>query len=119
MSSVIDALSWALLLGGCAFMLVGGVGLLRLPDFYARIHAAGMTDSLAAPLIVVGLALQAGWSLVTVKLLTVWVFLWISSPSSSHAVAKAAYGRGVRVPGRIQSPLAPTEPRSGTQGDSP
>lgn len=113
MQLAVDALSWALLLAGCAFMLVGGLGMLRLPDFYSRIHAAGMTDSLAAPLMLLGLALQSGWSLVTIKLLTVWIFLWISSPSSSHAVAKAAYGRGVRVPGRIHSPfIGPAAPSS-------
>jgi multicomponent Na+:H+ antiporter subunit G len=104
--SVVDLASWVLLLGGAGFCLVGGIGMLRLPDFYSRIHAASMTDSLGAALILLGLILQAGVSLVAVKLLMVWAFLWLTSPASSHALSKAAYSQGVRV----STESAPDEP---------
>lgn len=104
MSALFDALSWALLIAGSSFCLLGGVGLLRFRDFYSRIHAASMTDSLGAPLILLGLMVQAGVSLVSIKLLTVWVFLWLTSPASSHALAKAAYAAGIKVE------LGPKEP---------
>lgn len=97
MTTVITVLSWILLVAGSGFCLLGGIGLLRFPDFYSRIHAASMTDSLGAPLILLGMMLQAGFSLVTIKLITVWIFLWLTSPASSHALAKAAYAGGLRV----------------------
>ena len=98
MDAVIAVLSWILLLSGSFLVLVGGLGLLRLPDFYTRIHAAGITDTLGSWLILGGLALQslgAGMGLVTVKLLMVLVFLVITSPTAGHALAKAAWLRGL------------------------
>ena len=92
---MLDVLSWLCLLGGSFFVLVGGLGLLRLPDFYTRIHAAGLTDTLGAWLMLIGLMLQAGLSLTTVKLVLLLVFLVLTSPLSSHLLAKAAYLRGV------------------------
>jgi len=90
MAAVLDALSWSCLAGGGIFMVIGGIGLLRLPDFYTRLHAAGMTDTLGAGLILVGLALQSGLTLVTVKLLLTFGFLIFTSPTAAHALAKAA-----------------------------
>ena len=90
MAVLIDLLSWLALLGGGAFALIGSVGLLRMPDFYTRLHAAGITDTLGAGLIVLGLALQAGWTLVTVKLLLMLVFVWFTSPIATHALSRAA-----------------------------
>lgn len=90
MAFVIDMLSWACLLGGGFFVLVGGIGLLRLPDFFTRLHAAGITDTLGAGLIVLGLALQSGLSLVTVKLFLLLGFLIFTSPTATHAIARAA-----------------------------
>jgi multicomponent Na+:H+ antiporter subunit G len=95
--SVVDLLSWVCLLAGTGFCLVGGIGMVRLPDFYSRVHAASMTDSLGAALILSGLLLQAGVGIVGVKIVMVWAFLWLTSPAASHALAKAAYSRGVRV----------------------
>ncbi len=93
---VTTALGWLFLLAGSAFVLAGGVGLLRFPDFYSRIHAAGITDTMGAWLIVVGLMFSAGWTLVTAKLLMLLLFLVITSPLASHALAKAAYVRGLK-----------------------
>lgn len=97
MIGVADAFSWLFLTVGALFCVIGGIGLLRLPDFYCRTHAAGITDSLGAGLILVGLAIHAGPTLVAFKLVTVLGLLWITSPASTHALAKAAYARGLKV----------------------
>ena len=96
MAQAIDIVSWALLLCGVAFSLVGGLGLLRMPDLFTRMHGGGMPDTLGAGLILGALMLQAGLSLVTVKLMLILVLLLISSPTSTHALAKAAISHGVR-----------------------
>ena len=87
---VTDVVSWVLLLAGSFFCIVGGVGLIRLPDFFARIHGAGITDTLGAGLVLAGLMVQAGLTLVTVKLVMVVIILLITSPTATHAVARAA-----------------------------
>ena len=90
-----DALSWVLLAAGGFVVVVGGIGVLRLPDLYTRLHAAGVTDTLGAFLVLSGLALQAGWSLVAVKLIMIWLLLLFTGPVSSHALARAALAGGV------------------------
>jgi multicomponent Na+:H+ antiporter subunit G len=90
MLSPADVLSWVCLLGGGFFGIVGGIGLLRLPDLFTRFHAAGITDTLCTALIAIGLMLQADSWLVSVKLLLILVFLFFTSPTSTHALAKAA-----------------------------
>ena len=90
-----DIASWALLVSGGAFCIIGGLGLLRLPDVYARMHAAGITDTLGAGLILAGLMVQGGFSLVTAKLILILVFLLFTSPTSTYALANAAYRRGL------------------------
>jgi multicomponent Na+:H+ antiporter subunit G len=92
---VADVLSWVFIVAGSVFVLIGGVGLIRLPDFYTRIHAAGITDTMGAWLILIGLMFSAGWTLVTVKLVMLLYFLAATSPLSSHALAKAAFLRGL------------------------
>ena len=95
MAVVVDIASWVLLVLGGGFCIVGGLGLLRLPDVYARMHAAGITDTLGAGLVIAGLMLQGGLSLVTVKLFLILVFLLYTSPTSTYARANAAYQRGL------------------------
>lgn len=95
MSVVVDALSWAALLSGGFFCIVGTVGLVRMPDFYTRMHAASVTDTLGAGLVLAGLALQAGLTLVTAKLMIIGLLLFFTSPTASHALARAAFVRGV------------------------
>ena len=90
MAALLDLFGWLMLLGGVAFSLIGGVGLLRMPDFYTRLHAASVTDTLGAGLILLGLMLQAGWTLVSVKLLLILVFMWFTGPIATHALARAA-----------------------------
>jgi multicomponent Na+:H+ antiporter subunit G len=94
--TVAEVLSWVFILSGAAFVVIGGIGLLRLPDFYTRIHAAGITDTMGAWLMLVGLMFQAGWTLVTVKLVMLLFFLLATSPLATHALAKAAYLRDLR-----------------------
>ncbi len=95
MAGPIDVLSWVCILSGSVFVIIGGVGLLRLPDFYTRIHAAGITDTLGSWLILVGLMLHEGFTLVAVKLAMLLFFLLTTSPLASHALAKAAFLRGL------------------------
>ncbi len=92
---VVDILSWLLLAGGSFFLLVGGIGLLRMPDFFTRLHAAGVTDTAGAGLMMLGLMLQAGFTLVTVKLLLALFFIVFTSPTACHALAKAALQEGL------------------------
>ena len=97
MEQVLNILTWFMLSAGSALCVIGGIGMIRFPDFYSRTHAAGVTDSGGAGFIILGLMLQAGVSMVTVKLLTVLVFLWLTSPAATHALGKAAFAGGVRA----------------------
>ncbi len=93
---VTDILSWLCLLGGSFFVLTGGLGVLRMPDVYTRSHAAGITDTMGAILVVAGLLLQVeGWQ-VGVKLLLILAFLLFTSPTASHALTQTAWSCGVR-----------------------
>jgi multicomponent Na+:H+ antiporter subunit G len=92
----VDALSWVCLVGGGFFCIVGAVGMLRMPDFYTRMHAASVIETLGAGLILLGLLLQAGFTLVAVKLLMVGLLIFFASPTATHALARAAMARGLR-----------------------
>jgi multicomponent Na+:H+ antiporter subunit G len=93
---LVDGASWALLVAGGFFSVVGTLGLLRLPDFYTRMHGASVTDTLGAGLILLGLVLQAGFTLVAVKLGFLAIFIFFASPAATHALVKAALARGVK-----------------------
>ncbi len=93
---ILDGVSWVLLSAGAFLVVIGALGLIRMPDFYTRMHAAGITDTLGADLILLGLMMQAGFTLVTVKLFLVGAFLFITSPTSTHAIANAAFTAGLR-----------------------
>lgn len=95
MSAVADIGSWICLAAGGLFCVVGGLGLLRMPDFYTRVHAASVTDTLGAGLVLLGLILQAGWTLVALKLVVIGLLVFFTSPAATHALAKAALGRGL------------------------
>lgn len=92
---MIDLASWVLLMAGGLFSIVGGIGMLRMPDFYTRLHAASVTDSLGAGLVLVGLLLQAGLTLVGAKLFIVALLIFFTSPTAAHALARAALGSGL------------------------
>jgi len=94
-SAAVDLASWALIAAGSAFAVVGAFGLLRMPDFYTRMHAASVADTLGAVLLLAGMMLQAGFSLVAVKLAIIGMLVFFTSPTATHALARAALERGV------------------------
>ena len=90
MDMFFDVLSWVLLSAGGLFVLVGGIGALRMPNLYTRMHAASVTDSIGPILIIVGIMLQSGLALATVKLAAILLFLLLTGPTASNALASAA-----------------------------
>ena len=101
MPMLLDGLSWVFILGGVFFIVTGAIGVIRMPDIYCRLHAAGMTDTMGAGFILLGMCFQAGLTLITVRLLLIWLFLLVTSPVATHALARAALSGGVepyRVP---------------------
>lgn len=102
--SIYDILTGILLAIGSALILIGAIGILRMPDFYTRMHPAGKADTLAQSLIMIALMFQAGLSLVSVKLFLIMVFLLFTTPTSTHAVARTAYLSGLK-------PWKPGDPR--------
>lgn len=96
MQTFLDIASWILLVGGGLFSIVGAIGLIRLPDIFTRMHGASITDTLGAGMILAGLMLQAGLTLVTVKLAFLALFIFFASPAATHALVRAALSRGVR-----------------------
>ena len=95
MSMALDFLSWVCMIAGGVFCVIGAIGLVRMPDFYTRVHAASITDTVGAGLLLLGMMLQAGFSLVTVKLLMVGLLLLFANPTATHALVKAALARGL------------------------
>lgn len=115
------ALSSALMFGGVFFVIAGAVGVLRLPDFYTRMHAAGMTDTLGAEMIILGLIVQAGLSQTSLKLALIAFLLFLTSPTATHAVVGAAHHAGLKpklgkyrapAPGEVRKPVAKTKPKT-------
>ncbi len=96
MTLLLDIVSWLFIVAGGFFCVVGALGLLRMPDFFTRMHAASVTDTLGAGLLLVGLMLQAGLTLVTVKLGFLAALILFTSPTATHALAKAAMVRGLQ-----------------------
>lgn len=91
MAVVIEICSGFFLFVGSFLILSGGIGLLRFPDFYSRMHAAGVTETLATSMILIGLMLQLPDALVVIKLVFILLFTLLISPTAGHALAKAAY----------------------------
>jgi len=100
--------TWTLVTVGGLFVVVGGIGILRMPEFYTRVHAASVTETLGTLLVLIGLMLQGGFSLVTLKLLAILIFLLITAPTAAYALANAAVLAGVKPyqPGRDTPPQA-------------
>jgi multicomponent Na+:H+ antiporter subunit G len=111
MSLLLELLSGVCLLLGGILCITGGVGLLRMPDFFSRVHAASLTDTLAAPLLLSGLMLQMDWSLELFKVLAILLLILATNPTATHAMAKAALHGG-------QRPLVADE-QNDTEEDSP
>ena len=90
LDALINVASVISLILGIFFILTGSIGILRLPDVFARIHAAGMIDTGGTAFFLLGTILQAGWSLITVKLILIGVFVFFTSPVTSHVTANLA-----------------------------
>ena len=112
MDGILDILSWVLLASGGLLGIIGGIGMHRLPDFFSRMHAAGLADTMVAALILLGLGLQAGLTLASFKLFLIFAFLFFTSPTASHALANAALHSGLRAVGNNAE-------KSGTEGGRP
>ena len=93
--AVVDGLSWILLLAGAFFYVVGAIGLLRMPDLFTRMHAASVCDTFGAGLLLLGMMLQAGISLVSFKLVVIMMLLFFTGPVATHALARAARYSGI------------------------
>ncbi|MDX1593530.1 MAG: monovalent cation/H(+) antiporter subunit G [Gammaproteobacteria bacterium] len=95
MHLLLDIVSWVCLVAGGGACLVGGIGVLRLPDFYSRLHASGVIDTLGAGLVLLGLLLQAPSFDVGLRLVLIFVFLLFTVPTATHALAKSALHGGL------------------------
>jgi multicomponent Na+:H+ antiporter subunit G len=96
MSEVLNVISWLSLAIGGIFCVIGAIGLLRMPDFFTRMHAASVIETLGAGLILFGLIIQAGWTLIAVKLVMLFLLIFCASPTASHALARAALAKGMK-----------------------
>ena len=83
-------LGWALLLTGSVFCLIGAFGLIRLPDFFTRVHAASIVDSLGTILILLGMITQTQDILIIIKLILILLFMMLTGPTAVHALARTA-----------------------------
>tara|TARA_Y100000766_G_scaffold279880_1_gene288828 strand:+ start:402 stop:734 length:333 start_codon:yes stop_codon:yes gene_type:complete len=92
----LELLTWLSFLIGGFFLITGGVGLIRFPDFYTRIHAAGVTDTLGAALLLLGMVLQSGDVLTAIKLIMIGFFIFLTTPTATYAIANAAFTGGLK-----------------------
>ncbi|MCA9736231.1 MAG: monovalent cation/H(+) antiporter subunit G [Gemmatimonadota bacterium] len=95
MELLVAGLSWILIVGGVVFLIGGAIGVNRMPDVFTRQHAGGMTDTAGAGLMVLGMMLQTGFSLNTLRLLIVIIFVLFTSPIATHATCRAALEGGL------------------------
>ena len=96
MTVILEWLSGLCLLLGGVLCITGGVGMLRMPDFFSRVHASGVTETLAAPLLLSGLLLQMELSLDSVKVIMIMILVLATNPTATHAMAKATLHGGQR-----------------------
>jgi len=92
----IEIISWIFIITGSLLGLAGGIGIHRFPDFYSRLHAVGITDTACAAAFLIGLAMQTGVSIASLKLLLIFIFLFFSNPTATHALANTAMLSGLK-----------------------
>ena len=95
-------LSWCLIGSGCIFVLIGALGVLNLPEFWSRLHAASVVESAGMILLIAGLCIHSGLSLITVKLILLIIFLFLTGPTATHAVASAALVSGMKPKSEVK-----------------
>ena len=110
MNIFVEILCWALILSGSFFVVVGAFGTYRFPDFWSRLHAASVTDSAGVILLLIGMGIYSGLTLITFKLFVIGLFLFITGPTSTHAVANAALVSGLKPPKKNKQ--TPSKPKS-------
>ena len=105
MDMALDALSWISITAGLFFILVGTLGVLRMPDVYTRLHAAGMTDTMGAGFLILGMFFQtieaiahgeSAWWFILIRLVLIYLFLLFTSPIATHALARAGLAGGLK-----------------------
>lgn len=96
MSSFINIISAICIITGALAIIIGLIGVFRMPDFFTKLHAASIIDTLGTMLILVGLILYSGFNLISVKLLLILIFILISTPAAAHALAKSALHGGLK-----------------------
>ena len=92
----IEIISWIFIVAGALLGIAGSIGIHRFPDFYSRLHAVGITDTLCAAAYLIGLGMQTGFSIASLKLLLIFIFLFFSSPTATHALADTALLSGLK-----------------------
>jgi multicomponent Na+:H+ antiporter subunit G len=113
MAAVVDILSWAALVGGGFFYVVGAIGLIRMPDLFTRMHAVSVSETLGVGLLMLGMLLQAGSTLVAVKLIIIVLAMWTTGAVATHALARAALHDGEKpLLADDIGTLVPTDPVS-------
>ncbi len=96
-------LGMALLSAGLLFMALTAVGLLRLPDFFSRVHSVSKSETLGIALVLAGLIVHQGFTLVSLKLALVLLFVVIANPVAAHVLTRAAVRTGF-MPWRRSEP---------------
>ena len=103
--SIVNLVSTISFILGVFFILTGSIGILRLPDVFARIHAAGMIDTAGSAFIILGMILQSGLSLITAKLVFIGIFIFFTSPITGHVTANLARKKGLIPIGKTKGKL--------------
>lgn len=90
MEQITTILSWGMIIAGAYFMISGSLGILRMPDFFTRLHPAGVTDSFGAPLVLLGVAVHFGFTLIAGKIVLLVILLLITNPTATHVLSQTA-----------------------------
>lgn len=90
MVTLLEIISYVCMAAGAFFVITGAVGIVRMPDFFTRLHPAGIVDSIGVPLILMGLLFHMGLGIISIKILLLIAFSMVTSSTACHALAKAA-----------------------------
>lgn len=92
-----EIISALFMIGGAVFFLASAIGMLRLPDFYTRIHASGNSETLGCMLSFIGLVVYEGLTLTSLKMVMIFIIVFLANPIGSHILSKAAYKSGHKI----------------------
>ena len=90
-------LTIVLIVIGLLFLVIGSIGILRLPDVFSRAHALALTDSVGAVFVLAGLAVYEGWTVNLLRIVVVLLLIYLMNPAIAHATLRAAYRAGLRA----------------------